>query len=174
MQKLCKSLLKFCTSRRIPIILFVLVLIIFRWFSNVYLESSMMPSCFWYIDWITFALLNIKGGWGSFFVLRLKMTSWVCLVDSGLRFIFHWKTQLSIISKSLLRLFSEVWLSWITENKDVSSANNLAFVESPSERSLILIKNNNGLRMEPWGTPGMTFSSLETWPFENYAFSSLT
>ena len=35
---------------------------------------------------------------------------------------------------------------------------------SPSERSLIQIKNNNGPRMEPWGTPRMTFVHMETWP----------
>ena len=128
---------RFCSLRRSSIVLLILVVTIFIWFSDVNLESSMMPRCFWYIDWVTFVLLNTKGGWGSFFVLRLKMTSWACLVGSGLKFDFHWKAQLCIISKSLLRTFAEFWLSWITENKDVSSANNLAFVESPSERSFI-------------------------------------
>ena len=127
---------RFCNLGRSPIVSFILVITIFRWFSNVNLESSsMMPRCFWYIDWVTFALLNTKEGWGIFFVLRLKMTSWACLVGSGLKLIFHWKVQLCIISKSLLRSFAEVWLSWITENNDVSSS-----------------------------TPAVTFVHVETWP----------
>ena len=116
---------------------------------------------FWYIDWVTFALLNIIGRWCSFFVLRLKMISWACLTGSGLQFIFHWRAQLCIISKSL---FADVWLSWKTQNKDVSSANNLALVKSPSERFILIqIKNNNGPRMELWGAPAVTFVQVETW-----------
>ena len=48
---------------------------------------------------------------------------------------FPLKTQLCIISKSMLSSFAEVWMSYITKNKDVSSQNNLALAESPSERS---------------------------------------
>ena len=97
----------------------------------------MMPRCFWYVDSVTFVLLNIKEGWGSFFILRLKMTSWACLVEPGIKFIFHWKAQLYIISRCFSRLFAEVWLSWITKNKDILSATNLALAERPSERPLI-------------------------------------
>ena len=64
--------------------LIFLIVPIFKCFWNVNLESSIMPRCFWYIDWTTFALLNTKEGWGSFFfVLLLKMTSWTCLVVFG-------------------------------------------------------------------------------------------
>ena len=71
------------------------------------------------------------------------MTSEACLVVSGLKFIFHWVAQLLILSKSLLRfkslirLFAEVWMSCITENKDVSSAKSFALDERPSVRSLM-------------------------------------
>ena len=61
-----------------------------------------------------------------FFNLRLKMTSWACLVVSGLKFIFHRECQWLILSESLLRLFVEVWMSCITENKGVSSAKSFA------------------------------------------------
>ena len=64
----------------------------------------------------------------------------------------------------LLRSFEEVWQSWITEIKDASSAANLTLVESPSERSFIKIKNNNGPRIEPSSTPAVTFVHAETWP----------
>ena len=49
------------------------------------------------------------------------MTSWACLVVSGLKFIFYWVAQLLVLSKSLLRLFREIWMSCITENKNVTS-----------------------------------------------------
>ena len=49
-----------------------------------------------------------------------------------------------------------MWLPWITENKDVSSANSLAFEDNPSDKSLIYIKNNNGPSMEPCETPLLT------------------
>ena len=38
-----------------------------------------------------------------------KMASY--LVVSGLKFIFHWVDQFLILSKSLLKLFPEVWMS---------------------------------------------------------------
>ena len=47
-------------------------------------------------------------------------------------------------------------------NKNVLSANNLALVESASERSFLQIKNNNCPRMEPSGTPAVTFVHVET------------
>ena len=56
-------------------------------------------------------------------------------------------------------------LSWITENKDVSSANSLAFEDNPPDKSLIYIKNNNGPSMEPCGTPALTSGQSETYPF---------
>jgi len=34
------------------------------------------------------------------------------------------------------------------------------------ERLLTYIKNNNGPRTEPCGTPGCTFSHLDKYPFE--------
>ena len=79
--------------------------------------SSIIPKCFWEDVRVTLALLNSNEGW-TFFNSRLKMTSRACLVVSGLKFIFQWVAQLLILSKSLLRLFGEVWMSCITENKD--------------------------------------------------------
>ena len=64
------------------------------------------------------------------------MASYAYLVLSGLKFIFHWVALLLILSKSLLRLFAEVWMSCITENKHSSSAKSFVIDESPSVRSL--------------------------------------
>ena len=62
------------------------------------------------------------------------MTSWACLVVSGLKFVFYWVAQLLILSKSLLRLLR---VSCITENKNVSSGKIFALDERPSVRSLM-------------------------------------
>ena len=50
--------------------------------------------------------------------------------------ICDWKWLLEP-SKSLLRLFAEVWESYITENKDVSSAKSFTLNGRPSVRSLM-------------------------------------
>ena len=69
-----------------------------------------------------------------FYNLWLKMTTWACLVVSGLKFIFYWVAHLFILSKSLLRLIAEVWMSCITENKDVSSTKSFVLDKRPSAR----------------------------------------
>jgi len=52
--------------------------------------------------------------------------------------------------------------------KLVSSANKIGLDLSDTllERSLTYIKNNNGPRTEPCGTPCYTYSHLEKYPFE--------
>lgn len=121
---------------------------------------------------MTFTLLNTKKQWGSF--LQIKMTSWAYWVGCMLKILFRWKVQLSIISKFLLRSFGEVFLSWIIENIDLSSTNNCTLVESSTERSSTKIKNNNDSRIEPWGTPTVTFFNVETWPLRTmHCFVSL-
>ena len=60
---------------------------------------------------------------------------------------------------------AEVLLLWITEDKDASSAKSLVFEDNPSDKLLIHIRNNNGPRMEPWGTPALTSDQSETCPF---------
>ena len=85
------------------------------------------------------------------------MTSWVCLVVSGLKFIFHWVDHLLILSKSLSRLFAEVWMSCTIQG--------FALDERPSVKSLLWIKNNKGpSTMEIWGTPALTFFHVENYP----------
>ena len=66
----------------------------------------------------------------SFFVLRLKITSWACLVVPILKFAFHWVAHLFIPFKFLLKLLGEVWMSCITQSKDLPSQ--IALAERPS------------------------------------------
>ena len=44
-------------------------------------------------------------------------------------------------------------MSWTTENKNVSSANNFYMLLISFVRLLIYIKNNKGPKMDPCGTP---------------------
>ena len=84
----------------------------------------------------------------------------------SMRYCFRFPTDfLFIFFKSLFSSRAEVLLSWITENKNVSSGNSLAFEGNPSDKSLIYIKNNNGPVMEPWGSPALTSDQSKTCPF---------
>ena len=56
--------------------------------------------------------------------------------------------------------------SWITENKDVSSANNFAFDDKPSARLLIQTKKRRGPKFDPWGTSTLTPVHEETCTFK--------
>ena len=85
------------------------------------------------------------------------MTSWACLLGSGLKLIFHWKAQSLIFFKSLFSSFTEVVVSCFTEHRDVSSANSFALEDKSPDKSFMYIKNNNGPKMEPWGMPAVTF-----------------
>ena len=94
--------------------------------------------------------------WFIFLVFLLKITSWACMLGSGLKLILHWYAQLSIFTKSSINSFLVVLLLSTTEN-NVSLANNSAFDERPFGRSLIWIRKSNGPRTEP-ETPALTMS----------------
>ena len=55
----------------------------------------------------------------------------------GLKLIFHWKVQSQIFFKSLFNSFAEVVISCVTENGDVSWANNIALEDRSPYRSKI-------------------------------------
>ena len=93
--------------------------------------------------------------------MREKISSCACLVGSGLKLIFHWKTHSPIFFKSLFRSIFEASTFLTTEKSEVSSANNLGFDAKLSDKSLIEIKNNCGPRIEPWGTQASTLAHEE-------------
>ena len=99
---------RFCNFRRSPKVMFVFKNTIFRYLWSIDLVSSIIPRWFWDDDWEPLELLNSSGGSYISFALRLKMTSWACLVGSELKLIFHWKAQLFIVSESLSRSFADV------------------------------------------------------------------
>ena len=110
----------------------------------MYLEIQVsipnIPKCFWVSDRVTMLLLKINEGWDDFWILREKITSWACLLGSGLKLIFHWKAQLFILFKSSFKFFTDKYLSNITEKRDVSSTNSLGFKTRFSNKSLIYTK----------------------------------
>ena len=91
------------------------------------------------------------------------MTSWACLLGSGLKLVSHWKAQSLILFKSFFSSFTEVVISCVTKNRDVSSAS--SFEDRSPDKLFMYIKNNNGPKMEPWGTPVVTFHHSDVWPF---------
>ena len=109
------------------------------------------------------ALLKTNGGCDTSFNFLVKMTSWACLLGSGLKLIFHWKSQSLIFFESLLSSFVEVVMSCVTENRDVSSVNNFALEGSLPDKSFLYIKDNNDPKMEPLWTPAVTFRYADVW-----------
>ena len=135
------------------------------WLSKVNFESSITPRYFWNVVWVTALLLKIRWEWLTWFVFLLKITYWACLLEPVFKLIFHWKTQFLITDKSSFNSLLEVLLSWITENQDVQSVNNLSLEKRPFEKS----DKNNGPSIELW--PKKKLTSL-TLPFVFYRLKS--
>ena len=101
------------------------------------LESRITPRYFWDAVWLTLLLLKFRRRWFIFLVFLLTTTSWAYFLESGLKLVFHWYAQLLLFTKSSFNSFLVALPSWITENNDASSANNLAFDETPFGKSLM-------------------------------------
>ena len=71
---------------------------------------------------------------------KLLLNSWAFLVGSGSKTVFHHLTHLRIFLKLLFNIFQV------------------------SKGSLIYIRKNNGLKIEPWGTPAWRISQFVIWP----------
>ena len=123
--------------QRRPIVLFTLFCTLFRCKLKSSLVSNTIPRCLWADDDLTKFWLKYNGGWSILLIFLLKMTSWACLLESGLNLIFHWKAQLLNFIKSLFKSFADEFILWMTEKREVSSANNLGFEVKPSDKSLI-------------------------------------
>ena len=129
------------------------------------LTSNVTLRCFWEEVWKTLLLLKTKDGCGSFFILQLKITSWACLLGSGLKLIFHWKAHLLIFFRSSFNSLAEPFTSLTNENNDVSAAKSFTLEDISSAKSLIQIKNDSGRRIDPCGTPAWTLVQDEFCPW---------
>ena len=110
----------FCNFHNSSMVLLILFDIFVKCSSNVNLLSSVNPKYFCDNAWERLSLLKRKGGWKTLYSLQEKITSWVCLLRSRLKLIFHRKAHRFILVRWLLR--SEVVITelWITEKREVS------------------------------------------------------
>ena len=87
-----------------------LISTLIKFSSKLRLESRMIPIWFWGVVWLTVLLLKVKGRWFIFlvylpwsynikFMFLLKISSWTCLLGSGLKLIFHWYAELLIFTR---------------------------------------------------------------------------
>ena len=67
-------------------------------------------------------LFKLNGGWKLFFDFLEKITSFVCLLESGLICIFYWKAHFLIFSWPEFNSFADISISWTFEKREVSSA----------------------------------------------------
>ena len=89
----------------------------------------MSPEHFW--EWNTIENYFEMASHGMV-IFQLKITSCVCFKGSGLKLIFHWKTQLFVF-KLLLRLLVPIFWRDIcdltVEKCDMKSVHNLDYTE---------------------------------------------
>ena len=144
----------FC-KRYSALLVFTLTETVFKCLSNNNVSSRMIPQCSWEEVLLTWLILNIKGGCGVFFNFCLKITSYACLLMSGLKLIFHCNAQSWTLSRSSFNSFTEASTLKTAENNEVSSAKSFAPDEKSSVKSLIYIENRGGIKIDPWGTPAL-------------------
>ena len=85
----------------------------------------------------------------------------------GLKLIFHWKAQSQIFFKSLFNSFAEVVILCVTENGDVSWANNIALEDRSPYRSKITM-------VPKWNLEERLGLLLRPLTVKNYSLFSIT
>ena len=68
-------------------------------------------------------------------------------------------------AKSLFSSLAVAFDSWTIENREVSSAKSFGFVIKLSDKSLMYIRKNSGLNIEPWATLASILVHEEYFPF---------
>ena len=79
--------------------------------ARLNLLSNVNPKCFCDYAWKTL-FMKRKGEWQTFFSFLEKITSWDCLLGSGLQLIFHWKahytTHCFLFVKKCFKIFNKL------------------------------------------------------------------
>ena len=127
-------------------------------------SSSLSSNCFWVFTFSTTRLLKYKSRCFGECDFLEKITSWACLYGSGSKTIFHCSAHSQIFLKSLFSTFAVSKWSQISENKEVSSVNNLTLLFRLFVTPLIYIRKNNGPNIEHCGTPAWIVSQSDVWP----------
>ena len=118
---------KFWSLERSTIALLNFLKIISSCYLKSNLERKTIPRCLWDSVRLKVLWLKIKHGWFVFWSFRLKIISCVCLVGSGLKFIFHWNAEVLILVKPLFDSLADLLIFSTTEYSDVSSANSFSW-----------------------------------------------
>lgn len=92
----------------------------------------------------------------------------VCLAGLGLNNIFPRYPHWLINFKSLFTSISECILFIILGKRNLSLANILRSEITPSGKSFIYIRNNNGPKTYPCGTPAKMFFHEDVYPFKMF------
>ena len=116
---------------------FTLWILLFMCSLNDIFLFTANPRCFWSeLNLISDLLKNSSGCVVAFFFLE-KIISCICLVWSGLNYIFHWCAQSCSFNGSLLIVETEVFIQFAILNKELSSTKSLILDFNPCGRSFI-------------------------------------
>ena len=126
--------------------------------------SNCTPKCFWQWVWWSGILLKTRSGCTDLACFLENITSWTCLLISGLNDIFQLCVHSDIFWRSLFNTSAEVLLLCTTENREVSSAKRFTVNSMFSDKSFMYIRKKSGPRIDPSGTPAFTGNHSEVWP----------
>ena len=85
-------------------------------------------------------LFKGSSDWNKLFWSFLEnITSWACVLRSGLKFIFHWIVQFLILFRSLFKLIADVFTLWTIEKSEVSTAKSLTFIVKSSDTPALIL-----------------------------------
>ena len=138
----------------------------FKCCSKHYLKSSIISTSLRTGVELFGSLSKWTSGGNGFKTFVLKLIFWVCLLASGLNFIFHWYANSYIFCKPLFWSFLEILTSWTTKNKKVSSVTNLHSLLSPTDKSLTYIRKKRGQSIQHLGAPKRMSAQEKHWPFK--------
>ena len=131
-------------------------------------------------------LLNrviIKVQWRLWCLLYFTRKNNLLRLFVGIRVESHirlGKSQTFILLQSLFKLVADKFILSTTEKSETLSAKTLTFVVRPSKGLFIYIyiyniyiyiyiyyiKNNNGIKVDPCGTPDSKLNHEDSWPFK--------
>ena len=105
---------KFWSLWKRPMVLLTFLKIFRRCSSKNNLKSMVTLKCFSELVWDKVVLLKTRGG---YFIFRLNINSWACLLASALKLIFCWKAQSLNFFRSPFSSFADTFISWVPKTK---------------------------------------------------------
>ena len=116
-----------------------LLVMYFKCSPKFNLSSTKILRCFWYGVWFTGILLKINTGWFGFLILREKNDFLSLLRRIRVKTNFPLISSAFYLKQVIISSFTDVFLSWKTEQNEVSSAKSLGIDDKLVDRSLNLM-----------------------------------